>query len=540
MKLRQWQIEAFNAYREHLTAQQSATQSSFLLEACPGAGKTYFAGHVAARMLQTGRAKRLIVLVPTAHLRQQWAMSAKRWGERGVTLDYTSSRPKQWISRADNQGAVITYAQLAQSPEIWVAPSKGALILPDEVHHAGDGATWGDAMRIAFKRAAHLLLLSGTPFRSDKLRIPFLRYDEHGSSQPDYQYALGDGLRDGVVRPIVFFTFTGEIDDGYDVHQLRPNIGYTRQEAARLNAALDPNNGWLPNILRNAATMLDDLRKTHRDAAGLIVCRDQQHAYAVADMLAELTKVKPTVVVSDDAQASNKIDAFTNSNEKWIVSVRMVSEGIDIPRLRVGVFATNVTTSLFFRQFIGRIMRVTHKPPQTAYCYLPADRRIVELAQKVLNEQRHHAGLTTVVDGALGGADSAEPIRNAPTALDNELFMPDRLPSASAALDQVYINGQLALFPDLAPKNTAAMRTAIDQRVADLRSEPTVTDAPTLQSRSDLRREISRLISLIVRSKGQEHAHLYARLNSMQGVEAQDHCTDAQLAARIETLRRWL
>ena len=142
MKLRNWQVQAFEAYRAYLSVNSAETQTSFLLEACPGAGKTHLAGHIATRMLQTGRAKRLIVLVPTAHLRQQWAAAAKQWSDGGITLDYTSARPKQWMRRNDNQGAVITYAQLAQSPEIWVAPSKGALILPDEVHHAGDGATW--------------------------------------------------------------------------------------------------------------------------------------------------------------------------------------------------------------------------------------------------------------------------------------------------------------------------------------------------------------------------------------------------------------
>ena len=541
MKLRKWQNEAFEAYRNYLGANSAEPQTSFLLEACPGAGKTYFAGHVATRMLATQRAKRLIVLVPTAHLRHQWATAAKRWGDKGLNLDYTSSRPKQWMSRADNHGAVITYAQLAQNPQIWVAPSKGALIMPDEVHHAGDGATWGDATRIAFQRAAHLLLLSGTPFRSDKLRIPYLRYDVHGESQPDFQYSLGDGLRDGVVRPIAFFTFTGEIDDGYNVHELRPNMGYTKQEAARLNAALNPENGWLPNILRSAATMLDDVRKSHHDAGGLIVCRDQAHAYAVADMLGQLTGIKPTVVVSEDAQASNKIEAFASNSDKWLVSVRMVSEGIDIPRLRVGVFATNVTTSLFFRQFIGRIMRVTHTPPQTAYCYLPADRRIVELAQKVLNEQRHQAGAYSVSgDSLIGREGLAEPYSQNMPEFDDDLMMRDRNPSASAQLDQIYINGQLALFPDLAPKNAVTIRSLVDERVADLQSEQPMPEQPVIKSRGDLRREISRLISLVVRSKGQEHAHIYARLNQMQRVDAQDHCTDAQLAARISTLRNWI
>ena len=89
-----------------------------------------------------------------------------------------------------------------------------SLVILDEVHHAGDGLSWGDAVAEAFEQAERRLCLTGTPFRTraDE-RIPFVRYDPQSdggfASRADYTYSYRQALADGVVRPVVFAAYTG-------------------------------------------------------------------------------------------------------------------------------------------------------------------------------------------------------------------------------------------------------------------------------------------------------------------------------------------
>ncbi|MBR7503214.1 ATP-dependent helicase, partial [Mycobacterium tuberculosis] len=85
------------------------------------------------------------------------------------------------------------------------------LVILDEVHHAGDALSWGDAVREAFGPAVRRLSLTGTPFRSDTSPIPFVTYapDAEGirTSVADYSYGYGRALKDSVVRPVLFLAY---------------------------------------------------------------------------------------------------------------------------------------------------------------------------------------------------------------------------------------------------------------------------------------------------------------------------------------------
>src|SRR5690606_24769940 len=127
------------------------------------------------------------------------------------------------------------------------------LVILDEIHHAGDSLTWGDAVREAFDPATRRLALTGTPFRSDTSPIPFVTYapdvDGVPRSVADYSYGYGPALADGVVRPVLFMAYSG------DMHW-RTNAG--DEVAARLGepltkdlmaqawrTALDPAGDWI-------------------------------------------------------------------------------------------------------------------------------------------------------------------------------------------------------------------------------------------------------------------------------------------------------
>ena len=203
--LRVWQREAFDLY-------QRTQPRDFLTVATPGAGKTTFALTIAADLMARGVIDRLVVVTPTDHLKTQWALAAQ-----GIGLPIDPALAVQGRLAGDFVGFAVTYAGLAVDPNAFHVriASRRTLVILDEVHHAGDAMAWGDAVDEACDPAVRRILLTGTPFRSDDNPIPFVRYDraDDGTmvSSADYSYGYGPALRDGVVRPVLFMAYSGEM-----------------------------------------------------------------------------------------------------------------------------------------------------------------------------------------------------------------------------------------------------------------------------------------------------------------------------------------
>jgi len=388
IRLRPWQKDAF----ERLLASDSR---DFLAVATPGAGKTTFALTCAVHHLsvpdRTGTvARNVVVVAPTQHLKVQWAHAANRFG---LHLDPEWS-PRDGELPADMHGIITTYQQVSASAEALARLSGRAFVVLDEVHHAGDDRSWGSAVLTAFGNAQRRLALSGTPFRSDTSAIPFVDYhlDE---ARPDYEYGYGDALVEGrVVRPVFFPAYGGRMEwvaaDGTEFSASFDDALDGVRANQRLRTALSLEGQWLATVLGEAHAQLLTIRRTHPAAGGLVIATDQEHAQAIAGYMKRRFGVLPTVATSDDPAASDKISRFSGSSDPWIVAVRMVSEGVDIPRLRVGVFATNTTTELFFRQAVGRLVRWTRGiRNQKAYLFIPDDPRLRRWASSISEARRH-------------------------------------------------------------------------------------------------------------------------------------------------------
>jgi len=127
-------------------------------------------------------------------------------------------------------------------------------------------------------------------------------------------------------------------------------------------------------------------------AGGLVICPRQKDARLVAEELRKITGSMPTLAISEESDSSESVEQFSKSHLPWMVSVRMVSEGVDIPRLKMGVFASNIMTELFFRQFVGRFVRVdkaTGHEDVPAHVYLPADPILCGYAETIAKERVH-------------------------------------------------------------------------------------------------------------------------------------------------------
>ena len=382
-RLRPWQEAALLQF-------EASDQPNFLAVATPGAGKTTFALTAARRALVARRIRRVVIVVPTQHLKHQWARAAEALD---IHLDPDWSVGYGGLP-SDVHGVVATYQQIAVSAAAFRGMVPGAFVILDEVHHAGDSRSWGDGVRQAFEPAWRRLCLSGTPFRSDQITIPFVRYDGD-LAHADYEYGYGEALADGrVVRPVYFPRINGRMEwtspDGATYEATFDDRLARDLASQRLRTALDVEGDWLPTVLAHAHAQLLHLRAGDPSAGALAIAIDQDHAKGIAAILYDKLGVLPVVATSDDPDASEKIARFSESGAPWIVAVRMVSEGVDIPRLRVGVYATNTITELFFRQAVGRLVRWSARlAKQAAYMFIPDDIRLRKFATAIAEQRRH-------------------------------------------------------------------------------------------------------------------------------------------------------
>lgn len=378
LPLRRWQKEAFEAWWDR-------RPQDALIVATPGAGKTRFAARLAHALLHARDVRRVIAVVPREHLKGQIAAAM---AGAGIHVDSNFDNAAGALA-SDMHGAAVTYQQLAFAPKVYRDLTRvPTLVILDEIHHAGDQAMWGQSLREAFAHARHRVSMSGTPFRSDGTPIPFVTY-HYGLSQPDYAYDYTQALRDGVCRPLVFPLQGGYAEwvskDGEMIAASFDTALKNRaQQSERLRTALTQEQ-WVGDVIAKAhAKLLEIRREGHADAAGLVVAMNQQHARFIAKLMEARIGVKPAIVLSEEDGASRRITAFGRSRDPWIVAVHMISEGVDIPRLRVGIFASNVNTEMYFRQFCGRFVRTQRiEGAQHAFVYLPDDPRLRELASRV-------------------------------------------------------------------------------------------------------------------------------------------------------------
>ncbi len=513
------------------------SNSSFLASATPAAGKTTFGLHIAHRMLSAGFVSRVVVAGPTTHICRQWAADAARYG-----VDLEPNRPNSdGPESGDFHGVAVTYQTIAAGPDVHrlAAGRRPTLLIADEPHHMGDQAAWGVQTRSAFDGARFRLLLSGTPFRSDNSAIPWVAYDDDGLSQADYVYGYPQALLDRVCRPITFLPYDGEMEwlsDG----RLRSadfDLALPAVEAARrLRTALHPEGEWMGEVLRDGDRRLSEVRADgHPDAGGLVIASDQDHARAIAARLASIAAEQPEIVMSDEPGASRRIAEFAASDRRWLVSVLMVSEGVDIPRLRVGVYATAARTELFFRQVVGRFIRATPRPRrQMSYLLMPADSRLKALAREIELERRHALDLSPAAEEEEIEFDEPAPERGDP----GEAFA--ALSSGDAELDEAIMSETtLQLFPtdDPPPKAKKATATASPEAAPPDR-EPERESAYATRER--LRGERSRLVANLARRTKQSHREIQARINRATRARSVSSATIGQLERGNEMLRREL
>lgn len=563
-RLRAWQEEAIE---EYLTTHPR----DFLVSATPGAGKTTFALRLAAVLKSKGLIDRLTIVAPTEHLKTQWADAAAK---AGLKINPRFANSDGATYGREFFGAAVTYAQVAAKPMLHrrLTESTDTLVILDEVHHGGDALSWGEAIRTAFDPATRRLSLTGTPFRSDSAPIPFVKYakDRSGQliSQTDYDFGYTRALADGIVRPVVFMVYAGEMrwqTSTGEVMEARLGEGNTKSITTQAwRTALDPHGVWIQSVLRAAHKRLREVRHTVPDAGGLVIATDQESARAYAQILERITGSAVTVVLSDESGASAKIEAFSRDTSEWMVAVRMVSEGVDVPRLSVGVYATSSSTALFFAQAVGRFVR-SRRRGELASVFIPNVPTLMSLANELEKQRDHVIDLAQEktlwsedVDDAQMRAEESDAERNeyefvaieSDANFDRVIYDGEEY-GGYAAVETLEELDFLGLPGILEPEQVQAVLQHRQQRqerrklerAGEKSAQPdagaeSTSYEPVHRTLREQRKLLNSLVSIVAKTQNEPHSHVHARLRRQCGGPKVSQASVTQLQKRIDVLRR--
>jgi superfamily II DNA or RNA helicase len=408
-KLRPWQKDCL----DKAISWFNDGDRDFLINAAPGAGKTIASCVIAQELFVRDEIDRVIVIAPRNEVVNQWATDFRQI--TGRFLGRVTGKDVDIAELDMDLCATWAAVQGLQDGFQAVCNSSRTLVICDEHHHAAIEATWGDSAENAFASAKHTIVLSGTPIRSDGEQAVWLAYDNQGiidhPEQGTYTLTYGEAVDLGYCRPVTFHRHEGqfsvELDDGQSIEVSGGKPAELTQDLKRvpgLQRALDFYQlackplyekddrtplvtGYQGTMVNWAIEKLDDLRLRMPEAGGLVIVPTIDMARYMVDLITLIDGEVPMLVHSQMPNPEQKIRAFRNNNKRWLVSVAMVSEGVDIKRLRVLIYLPKAQTELTFRQAIGRVVRTMGRDDDTrAYVVMPDFETFNIFARRVEDE----------------------------------------------------------------------------------------------------------------------------------------------------------
>ena len=384
-ELRNWQREAIEAALEKF----EASYSHFLCLATPGAGKTVMASALANILIKTGKVDLVLCFSPSTVVANDFK----------VELEAITKR--RFCGGLGASGSSLTYQSMRYlDTQFWtLLETFNVFVILDEIHHcAGDDTqnanAWGEQVLMNIQgKARYTMALTGTPWRSDAIPIALANYvSKDNRLLVDYRYDLTQAIKDGVCRSPHITLFDNEL---INVIENKNKRSFTSIAEFLFKSGLSyfeiiTHNEIIREILKHGIIQLNKERRISPDAGGLIVAASVSHAGQIQLLLAELGE-SSEVVTYQEEDPESLIRQFKRSCQKWIISIGMISEGTNIPRLRVCCYLSLVTTELYFKQVLGRILRTQYSPVETGYLLVPAHPRLLEYSNRIAEEVPHYA-----------------------------------------------------------------------------------------------------------------------------------------------------
>ncbi|MGJ8645785.1 MAG: DEAD/DEAH box helicase [Marinomonas colpomeniae] len=374
--LRAWQEQCLS---QAVTSYKK--QSQFLVLASPGAGKTLLAAHIAKTLINSGNIDYVVCFSPSRIVSQS------------IEETFEKTLKRKFNGRLGAIGASRTYHSLSNAAELIndLAATR-VLVVFDEIHHcAGNGESpanaWGLQLISTIQHlATYTLSLTGTPWRTDTLPISFAKYsDPEGNIICDYSYDLVDAIKDKVCRmpQITAIDIEKVTVKGLGKFETYTSLQSLLSEGEVSYQTVIRHPEVIKHLLSLSVHRLNILRKDSPNAGGLVVASSYEHALQIQSILLDHFNKESTLVSCRHDDSPELINRFRKDNSEWIISIAMISEGTDIPRLQVCCSLTDVTTELYFRQILGRIIRMTKDQSHVANMYMLAEPNLVEFAERL-------------------------------------------------------------------------------------------------------------------------------------------------------------
>lgn len=381
---RKWQIEAterFNAVMQH--------NNVFLLHAGVGSGKTLWASSIVKKYIDDGWD--VVIFSPKDQIKKDWARECAKFK---VQLDGNYNKTYHW--KNSFHGVSLCYHFLkANNNALKSRITKNTIVVLDEHHHSSDIGAWGTELLNVCENAGIVLCLTGTPFRSDNNKIPFVNYKESINDsidgfeiQTDYSYRYYNSVVDMVCCPTSFRPIDVMIEGVSTLLTTNEHLGH-------FNAILNANNtnsDFIDTAFEQANKQLLGIKENYKsDAKGLIVANTINDANIIYNKL--LSKnISCEIITSDEESKSSSIDEFKKGNKSWVVTVQMITEGVNIPQVRVILYLNNITTRSFFEQVMGRGVRNCNQYSNAVdmcYFYYPNYEPLNKIAETIEAGYKH-------------------------------------------------------------------------------------------------------------------------------------------------------
>ena len=415
IKLRPWQESAINKAINWLVVKKE--DKRFLINAAPGAGKTICAAMLAKNLIDASEIQRVIVIAPRREVVKQWKDEFKIVTNRAMLIE-TGGSEDLGLDLCSTWNSVENNLPLFQK----VCNKFKTLVICDEHHHAAINAVWGNSAINSFNNAKYVVVLTGTPIRTDGKAPVWFSYSEDGSrlshsQEGSYTLTYGEAVDLKYCRPVFFHRHEGKFTvvlkdgdepiaisgkDGVNINENKHKRNFVKAIQKSLDfytLARSPQykkdqktpdlNSYQASMLQWGISKLEDTKDRLPNAGGLVIAPNIIVAEYMSVLLEMLTNKKPILVHSKTKNTEEKIDAFRHSNKDWLVSVAMISEGVDIKRLRVLIYLPNAQTELSFRQAIGRIVRsMGPEDDSRGYVVMPTHNIFEEYARRVEGEMK--------------------------------------------------------------------------------------------------------------------------------------------------------
>lgn len=572
---RDWQIEANDVVR----LKWAFPDTKPLIAGCPGCGKTMFGCSMGKQAIDEFGSEICLVVSPTINVKDNWYDTFKAFGINAIskvsnqTLKERLHYGESLIE--DRRAICITYAQLAREPDLYVEMIrryKGCLIA-DEPHHAADNKAYGAALNSVAEVANLRLALTGTPFNTAGTPLAMIESIEvvtHDGrralqSVTTYEYSYGRAIGENVCRPVEFITVMGRGEVTYRSlvnPETWKKVINLADPTATLTHILAPEGAFLTEMLETGIKALVEIKQSDRRAAMLVAVMDTRQATAVYDLLAsdilpshpEWGPLSVTKVVHDTDGASDRITKLRTDNTDIVIAVRMISEGVDIPRLRVGVFASNYLTRMFFIQLVGRFVRYEKRldEHQFAKMVIPAQHELLGFAREI---EHLIAEALIPVEGEGGGGKKDKPhevVGRETSATGKGAILRGESEDDISLADEFFrrVPQAVGRVPDLLA-TVIARNLLVDISIpGEARQggsnfapppprQPTTSNARKINS--SLVNRVVRLMAQDGRTDGDMYAFVNKKASEHVGIRAVDDLTsEAVLEQRAEFLRAWL